>query len=246
MAETKKQQPPARSHIESALYDLTQGLPQRELKLMVTEAAECEEQLQADIVALEQALQGTNGTSKETDLELLDNPYTPLDSYWTASALLGRLRSSDTLACSPLVERPDEQLAPNVVLSSKMAYSLPQTVTQLLTVFKKIASNKTSIVFKRAVKPEEGASSSFFVHCHSLSLPFHSPRHHNSTTYVINSTGIHGPHQISHGPQPHSETDCGAARDDSETIARFRQTHCPQLRQVQWTGIRLWSRGTRI
>lgn len=92
-----------------SLYRLTEGLPRRELKMMVSEARICEEALEKEIQDLQVALeleetqndQKANPSQKEgaTPMEeppsvamMLESEVTPPDRFFTVSALLGRLR----------------------------------------------------------------------------------------------------------------------------------------------------------
>ena len=83
------------TNIEPTLLRLTLGLPKRELRMITQESIECESFLLDDIRVLEQALIVVEGKEEENEALLstiLESPLTPLDRYWTVSALLGRLR----------------------------------------------------------------------------------------------------------------------------------------------------------
>lgn len=169
--------------VESTLFRLTQGLPKRELRLMVQEANECETQLLEDIRILEKSLEG-GGVAKNEDCNsettlsiILESPLTPLDRYWTASALLGRLRQEIALpsllsakctsnanknnkaSAAPQSAVNDEKLnweLTTLTIPLAKAYSreiIP--VTTLLAVWKKNSSNRAASVFKRPVRSEE-------------------------------------------------------------------------------------------
>jgi hypothetical protein len=115
---------------------------------------------------LEKALEGnTEGTA---DLDaILENPLTPLDRYWTASALLGRLRgdlsvpSIHTVPGGPNLLPPPKPgnvgdpsalvaLLKNPIYTKKHA-----TTVDLLATWKKISSHRTALVFKKPVKAED-------------------------------------------------------------------------------------------
>ena len=185
---------------------------------MVTEADECETLLLKDIQVLEQALAAADTSSKQQQRqdiplaaqEIVDNALTPMDRYWTASALIGRLRE-DWMLPSILqgITAPDgevgngeeaaaaaaaaaaataaqrKQLTDNCIPSpSRQMQALlnmalggsgdgnkndmtstnlmhqhyiktHETRDSLLVVWKKISMHRSSIVFKRPVKPEE-------------------------------------------------------------------------------------------
>jgi hypothetical protein len=173
--------------IAATLFRLTSGLPKRELNLMIQEATECENLLAEDIRILEEALKddieksrkeetgsniaGNPAASTTTALSIiLESPLTPLDRFWTASALLGRLRQEMSLP--PLL--PSSVKAPSVQANSaaeeEKVYrelSAPESplskvyckeivpVATLLTVWKKISSHRAASVFKRPVRSED-------------------------------------------------------------------------------------------
>jgi Bromodomain len=173
--------------ISATLFRLTSGLPKRELNLMIQEATECENLLAEDISILEEALKGdieksrkeesgsnddgNPATSSTTALSIiLESPLTPLDRYWTASALLGRLRQEMSLP-SLLPSSVKATLVPaNSSAEEEKAYrelSAPESplakvyckeiapVATLLTVWKKISSHRAASVFKRPVRSED-------------------------------------------------------------------------------------------
>ncbi len=99
------------------LWRLTGGIPQHELKTIISEASECEAALEREIAMLEVAAKGegeipandNNETPvaalpKEYDAtsagknflssarDILNTELTPLDRYFTVSSILGRLR----------------------------------------------------------------------------------------------------------------------------------------------------------
>ena len=181
--------------VQDALRRLCHGLPVSELTLTVEEATACEAQLLKEISLLERALNEDaaenqpedNNDSKAEEYPLatttaavdaiLDSPLTPLHQYWTASALLGRLRQDLVLpSLDPLqqVLRPaaaaaaasnansqihaEELALQGLSKQAKLAHAYDkQTLSgpTLLVVWKKISSNRAAGVFRRAVKPEE-------------------------------------------------------------------------------------------
>lgn len=97
------------SQIESmlvpSLYKLTDGLPQRELHTMVAEAKACEEALEREIKQLTEGLDekkcNENKELKSFVDMVLGTEVTPADSYFTISALLGRLRDELAMPLPP-------------------------------------------------------------------------------------------------------------------------------------------------
>ena len=83
-----------------SLYRLTEGIPRKELKLMISEAKVCEEALEKEIQELNDALANEESSSNSTSNKkasasidaMLESEVTPPDRYFTISALLGRLR----------------------------------------------------------------------------------------------------------------------------------------------------------
>jgi hypothetical protein len=163
------------THIEASLFRLTAGLPKRELRLMVQEASECEALLLEDIRILKQALSG-GADEDETALSIiLESPLTPLDRYWTASALLGRLRQDmmlPTLLSAKSTVPNNNKVAhkPHSAAEEYKSFQELTTLTNpiaklylketipaatLLAVWKKISSNRAASVFKRPVRSEE-------------------------------------------------------------------------------------------
>lgn len=159
--------------LPATLYSMTKGLPRRELNLMVAEATECEVLLQNEIALLEKALD--SGEKNEATDEVLQNVLTPLDRYWTASSLLGRLRDDWTLPSILVAMEANEEnenlsILENQLLSTSSnpgaeklieALACPIYVrdqpnsTTLLGLWKKIYNHKAAFVFKKPVKPEE-------------------------------------------------------------------------------------------
>ena len=163
--------------VQDALRRLCHGLPVSELKLMVEESTACEEQLLKEIALLERALKDADedmprdpATTAAVDA-ILENPLTPLHQYWTASALLGRLRNELALPTLDSLQLPavtsstsssptaGEELALQGLLKQTEMASIygKQTLPaqSMLVVWKKISSNRGAGVFRRAVKPEE-------------------------------------------------------------------------------------------
>jgi hypothetical protein len=152
--------------LESTLVRLARGLPKRELKLMVSEADECEALLLKDIEVLENALEGNSEGNADLD-NILESPLTPLDRYWTASALLGRLRgdlsvpSIHTVPGGPNILPPPKPANAGdpsalVALSKNPIYTKNHATTvDLLATWKKISSHRTALVFKKPVKADD-------------------------------------------------------------------------------------------
>lgn len=155
--------------IEPSLYRLTEGLPNRELKIVVSEAKECEEALLKEIELLESALKKDPLTDQEAVDIMLASEFTPPDQCWTVSALLGRLREPLATPLPPnstimRVQPETKKKTPQVVDKQKVLleldfndnYSRQHTdVTALLGLWKRISSHRTAAVFRRPVNPKE-------------------------------------------------------------------------------------------
>lgn len=96
-----------------SLYRLTDGLPRRELKLMITEAKSCEEALEREIRQLEQGLDEKNSSQIKEQQSFIDmvleSDVTPADSFFTVSALVGRLREELAVPLPPNSTLPDHR-----------------------------------------------------------------------------------------------------------------------------------------
>ncbi len=147
--------------LKSSLQRLTDGIPKRELKLIVQEARACEAALEEELRILRQGLElekqnkttTSNPSEKETkdsgddkkssdslastltekDTEalqtMIESEFTPTDTHWTLSALLGRLRHELTTPLPPRSQLPVHrekqgltQLAQNVGMTSQSTY----------------------------------------------------------------------------------------------------------------------------
>ena len=153
--------------LQATLYRLTNGLPRHELNLMVSEANECEAALRKEIAILEKSVEAKQN-NEETNL-LLQSILTPLDRYWTVSSLLGRLRDEWTIPSNTTmlddtttpssVPPPTPNCPSAVTLLAATQHTMynrqHETTTALLATWKKILSHRSSLVFKRPVKPEE-------------------------------------------------------------------------------------------
>ena len=166
---SNKKQPAATSDqlLQSTLFRLTNGLPRKELNLMIGEANECETSLEEEIKLLEKALNNADSitpSENSTLQSIMQTPLTPMDRYWTASALLGRLRDEWMLP-SIIVAMEGRDIATETPVAPKYVTQAIHThphYTQkheqphaLLAAWKKIAGHKSALVFKRAVRPEE-------------------------------------------------------------------------------------------
>ena len=93
--------------VAKSLYRLTEGIPRMELKAIASEAKQCEALLQQELELLQQALKkeqqqqgeqqssSNNKLTEENDAAvngMLESEFTPPDSCFAVSALLGRLR----------------------------------------------------------------------------------------------------------------------------------------------------------
>jgi len=165
--------------IEPTLFRLTECLPNRELKIIVSQAKECEEALQQEIALLEAALQDESKQSvadKEAVEQMLASEFTPPDKCFTVSALLGRLRepmatplapNTTIIRHEPLPKKkrantPTPQETQSKLLKSLLALdSHPEyrrehaEPASLLTLWKRISSHRTAAVFRRPVNPKE-------------------------------------------------------------------------------------------
>lgn len=160
--------------IEPTLFRLTEGLPNRELKIISSQASECEEALEKEIQLLEAALADESKTSdadKQAVNEMLASEFTPPDKCFTVSALLGRLREpmNTPLAPNTTIVRPEPPvskkkrsntptprenqskiLASLLTLDSYEAYRREHADSaSLLALWKRISSHRTAAVFRK-------------------------------------------------------------------------------------------------
>lgn len=160
----------AEALIESTLYRYTNGMPRRELDMMVQESIECEALLLQDIDALEKALSGDKDCPKEPVKAILHSQLTPLDRFWSASALMGRLRNDMQIVPPPnsiAVEhttggtrgpkRVDDEGRLQRFIDAKTKLYAEEIISNqtLLGLWKKISLSKTALVFKKPVRDEE-------------------------------------------------------------------------------------------
>ena len=175
--------------LERVLYRLTAGLPKCELNLIVQESNDCEVALLEEIRMLEEALvtlSKDEGDAEITDgiqddertavalQNMLESPITTLDRFYTASAVLGRLRNdmavpsasnmkaSNQIATekASLAVESNEDKAFNEFTDPNSPLHLIYTETvvdpeTLLALWKKISMNRAAFVFKRPVKSDE-------------------------------------------------------------------------------------------
>mmetsp|Transcript_132804 Transcript_132804/g.383970 ORF Transcript_132804/g.383970 Transcript_132804/m.383970 type:complete len:362 (-) Transcript_132804:350-1435(-) len=187
----KESNPDVGAMMLPSLYRFTEGIPRKELKLMVSEAMICEEALEHEIRQLQDALEKPNEPHSAAVQIMLDTEITPPDRFFTVSALLGRLRdelatplppnstlpalreqagllppkkkqkkddSSSSKPTTP-VTLPSSTLEKQKQLlglykNSEYVKEHPQP-TQLMALWKKISSHRSSIVFRRPVNPKE-------------------------------------------------------------------------------------------
>jgi hypothetical protein len=183
--------------LERVLYRLTGGLPKCELNLIVQESKECEVALLEEIHMLEEALTAfTKVESEDTEVmvdavtnsddknallntellqSLVESSITPLDGYYTASALLGRLRNDMAVPSASSLKNIDpittttatittalsneekaftEFINPNSPFHTMYTKTIVEQETSL-ALWKKISMNRAAFVFKRPVKSEE-------------------------------------------------------------------------------------------
>jgi Bromodomain len=160
----------AEALIENTLYRYTSGMPRRELDMMVQESIECETLLLQDIDALEKALSGDQDCPKESVKAILESQLTPLDRFWSASALMGRLRNDmqvvpppNSLALEHTTggtrgpKRIDDERRLQGLLNDNMKLYSEEMISNqtMLGLWKKISSSKTALVFKKPVRDEE-------------------------------------------------------------------------------------------
>jgi len=171
----KEAKPPADDKddiINQSLFRLTQGLPRRELALIVSEADECIASIEQEINLLEKAAKNPDAQleNKEEEEKLqfvLESLLTPMDSCWTASALVGRLRGEQAVPRIPTAATllpPPPPRPPSSVDDPSLLLSLTQhpnytkvheNPNALLALYKRISLHRSSSVFKRPVKPED-------------------------------------------------------------------------------------------
>ena len=106
--------------LTDSLYGLLDGLPRKELRMIVSEAEECEKALEEELEELKNALkqfeQQKQTISETTTADtvnlspsvniMLSSEITPPDHQWTLSALLGRLRHDMTTPLPPNSQLP--------------------------------------------------------------------------------------------------------------------------------------------
>jgi Bromodomain len=177
-----------------SLYRLTEGLPRKELKTMVSEAIVCEEALEDEIRLLQDALENPDIANENPEVQtMIDIEVTPADRFFTVSALLGRLRDELTTPLPPNsiipLHRAQASLFPLKKKQKKeetadasnpvpvpavdhmstldkqkqvlALYTNPEyskehrESTMLLSLWKKISSHRSSLVFRRPVNPKE-------------------------------------------------------------------------------------------
>ena len=163
--------------IEPTLFRLTEGIPNRELKIMLSQAQECEEALQREIELLEAALKDEQANKEAVD-QMLSTEFTPPDRCFTVSALLGRLREPMATPLPPnttIVRHAPATLqkkkGPNTPTPQEQKTKLAKSLleldshpeyrrehaepTSLLTLWKRVSSHRTAAVFRKAVNPKE-------------------------------------------------------------------------------------------
>lgn len=175
--------------LERVLYRLTAGLPKCELNLIVQESNDCEVALLEEIRMLEEAL--VTLSKDEGDAEIIDgiqddertavalqnmleSPITTLDRFYTASAVLGRLRNDMAVPSASNMKAPNRTATEKASLAvesnedkafneftdpnSPLHLIYTETVVDpetLLALWKKISMNRAAFVFKRPVKSDE-------------------------------------------------------------------------------------------
>jgi hypothetical protein len=110
--------------LTDSLYGMLDGIPRTELKLIVSEAKECERALEEELQELKDALRQYQQQQKQQQQEhqtttattgnvsrssvnvMLESEVTPPDHQWTLSALLGRLRHDLTTPLPPNSQLP--------------------------------------------------------------------------------------------------------------------------------------------
>ena len=175
--------------LERVLYRLTGGLPKCELNLIVQESNDCEVALLEEIRMLEEALvtlSKDEGDAEITDgiqddertavalQNMLESPITTLDRFYTASAVLGRLRNDMAVPSASNLKAPNRTATEKASLAvesnedkafneftdpnSPLHLIYTETVVDpetLLALWKKISMNRAAFVFKRPVKSDE-------------------------------------------------------------------------------------------
>ena len=175
--------------LERVLYRLTAGLPKCELNLIVQESNDCEVALLEEIRMLEEALvtlSKDEGDAEITDgiqddertavalQNMLESPITTLDRFYTASAVLGRLRNDMAVPSASNLKAPNRTATEKASLAvesnedkafneftdpnSPLHLIYTETVVDpetLLALWKKISMNRAAFVFKRPVKSDE-------------------------------------------------------------------------------------------
>jgi hypothetical protein len=176
-----------KSNVLPSLYKLTEGIPRRELKLMIAEAKSSEEDLEREIKELKMGLDSAKENEEQKGFidTVLDSEVSPVDSYFTVSALLGRLRDDLAMPLPPnsilpahrvqvglLHPPPKKQKKPSqeeetttetlekqkrlLALENNPEYAKEHSqASALMMLWKKISHHRASIVFRKPVNPKE-------------------------------------------------------------------------------------------
>ena len=166
--------------IEPTLFRLTEGLPNRELKIIVTQAQECQDALEKEIQLLKAALQDETKLSSENQEavnQMIASEFTPPDKCFTVSALLGRLREpidtplpfNTTIvrhepppAKKKRTDTPTPQEEQSKLLKALLELNKSEEYRRehkdsasLLALWKRISIHRTAAVFRKAVNAKE-------------------------------------------------------------------------------------------
>ena len=152
---------------QKTLLRMTSGIPQHELKTIVSEASNCIEALEKEIALLEEATKGegailpleskraavptipreydplSKGPNHITSAkDILATDFSPLDRYFTVSSILGRLKDPLDI---PLVSKIEEATAinnENPKKKNKTSNSLQQNRQKVLRQYKRLVTLK--------------------------------------------------------------------------------------------------------
>ncbi len=152
---------------QETLLRMTSGIPQHELKTIVSEASDCIEALEKEILVLEEAIKGKgpiSGTEVRrtaiptipseydplstgpnhiaSSKEILATEFTPLDRYFTVSSILGRLRDPLDMPLTPKVGGTSGANHDNPKKKNKTANSMQQNRMKVIKQYNRLSTLK--------------------------------------------------------------------------------------------------------
>lgn len=152
---------------QQTLLRMTSGIPQHELKTIVSEASDCIDALEKEIALLEEATKGEGAIlpleSKRaviptipreydplskgpnhitTTKDILATDFSPLDRYFTISSILGRLRDPLDMPLVPKIEGATATNNENPKKKNKTSNSVQQNRQKVLRQYKRLVTLK--------------------------------------------------------------------------------------------------------